>query len=1054
MIELTPRVAKAERPYRAGWLWLALIVFCALVASAWVLEQSRQDPLVVREWLGRVVDVPETVKIESTLSQAVHWLALIEASLLVGALVITSRTARHHRNLHRALEEQMKLAQATFDALPAQVGIIDGTGRLLASNANWKNCDQLICDTRLPRLAVGANFLETCDRIQSAEQAQAASVAEAIRGVLAGKIGSTVIECAAPVNQGDSWFVLRISPFPVKGGNGAVLLFDDVTQQKMAEQQVQRSREAADHANAAKSAFLANMSHEIRTPMAAIIGYADLLQDVRQSPEQRSRSVQIIRRNGEHLLGIINDILDLSKIEANKLTVEKIRTSLPSFFCDVAVVARQRAEEKGLKFSVVFDGPVPQSIHADPLRMKQVLLNLLSNAVKFTQQGSVTLRVACESLLDTSRLQCDVIDTGIGMNDEQRDRLFTPFTQGDEKTTRRFGGTGLGLSISRRLATLLGGDIVLQSARGVGTTASFWIDAGPLQGVPMIEELREHDLSFEQNGPRRGRLSRPARVLLAEDGEDNRDLLTAFLQDAGVEVVCAENGAAAIDLAMKQSCDLVLMDMQMPEVDGYTAATRLRKQDFCKPIIALTANAMTDDRRKCLEAGCDEYLSKPVDRDRLVSTIAKLLGISLVEDQTSTESEVATPEAISDLPKLQSNRANDPQLATVLARFVDRLPARVAEINSHRDSSNSAELSRALHQLKGAAGGYGFPDVSVAAAGIEGELRAGKSVADVDAALTHLLSLIERIHGYPGADAASKPRLADQPAAPRPGGRLPRIMLVDDSPDTTSRFRAITATLNVELRTYSRPEAALSDAREFAPSVVLVDVNIGGMNGFDFRAALAEIPECEHTIALLLTDAAFVSASDCALLPDDRLVSPEDAAKLKTEIAAALERCGAARELGARIRVDAETGLPNLRYVQSRLPTELSASRRDGASLCCMIVTLTDPATLANIAQPEGASRVIAAARVVGEAFPQSTIARIAPNEFLIAQIGLDRFSATDSARMIVQKLEAAATGAGQMPLAAEARFAMASQHAANADELIRNTRSSAPVSSAQKRAA
>lgn len=398
-------------------------------------------------------------------------------------------------------------------------------------------------------------------------------------------------------------------------------------------------------ANAAKSEFLANMSHEIRTPMTAILGYADVIaehcsQACRTCGQDFRGSIETIKRNGEHLLRIINDILDLSKIEAEKMTVEQVPVSLSEIIDDVSSLMRIRAESRALEFRCEFVGLVPETIHTDPLRLRQILINLLGNAIKFTESGSVRLVVQVMREKDVPCVQFDVIDTGIGMTSEQVEEIFKPFAQADTTTTRQFGGTGLGLTISKRLANLLGGDVrLIHTQLGVGTTYRVFVSAGPLDGVRMIDcETRD------TSGVSRNRVSPAtsshldqfqvldgARVLLAEDGPDNQRLISFHLRKVGAIVDVAENGRIAMELLNKaagdrQPYDLLLTDMQMPKMDGYTLARTLRQEGWTLPIVALTAHAMTDDSHKCIEAGCDDYASKPIDKASLLAKCATWIG--------------------------------------------------------------------------------------------------------------------------------------------------------------------------------------------------------------------------------------------------------------------------------------------------------------------------------------------------------------------------------------------------------------------------------------------
>jgi signal transduction histidine kinase len=391
----------------------------------------------------------------------------------------------------------------------------------------------------------------------------------------------------------------------------------------------------AEAASRAKTEFLANMSHEIRTPMTAILGYAELLiddGDMSRAPERRLEALNTLRSNSRHLLSVINDILDISKIEAGRMGTERIACSPARIAAEVISLLRPRAADKGLDLRLRFDGPVPETIHSDPTRIRQILVNLVGNAIKFTERGHVAIHVGydADQQPPARTLHFCVADTGIGIDDHHLARIFEPFMQADTSMTRRFGGTGLGLAISRRLATLLGGEIEVRSTQGEGTAFTVIIDAGDLSGVPLIDGAAEAvDPPPDAHAPK-AETRLPARVLLAEDGPDNQRLIKMMLERAGASVTVAPNGKVAVDLALAHldtrrpghepglPFDLVLMDMQMPEIDGYAATGLLRARGYEGPIIALTAHAMSDDRAKCLAAGCDDYVTKPIERRDLL----------------------------------------------------------------------------------------------------------------------------------------------------------------------------------------------------------------------------------------------------------------------------------------------------------------------------------------------------------------------------------------------------------------------------------------------------
>ena len=387
-------------------------------------------------------------------------------------------------------------------------------------------------------------------------------------------------------------------------------------------------------ATEAKAQFLANMSHEIRTPMTAILGFADLLYsegDISRAPKHRIAAIQTIKRNGEYLLDLINDILDLSKVEAGKMEVDRIRCSAIQVVADVISMMRVKADAKGIPLEVEYAGAIPETIHTDPTRLRQILINMVSNAVKFTESGSVrvVIRLARDDR-DDPQLQVEVIDTGIGMTEEQIDNVFKPFHQAEVYTAREYGGTGLGLTISKHLAELLGGTILATSKPAKGSTFTVTVAAGSLEGVRLLHNLTEAVLEAQraeyEPSPSRKRLN--CRVLLVEDGPDNQRLISFLLKKAGAKVAVAENGQIAHDLALAARdegtpFDVILMDMQMPVMDGYDATGRLRRSGYTGPIIALTAHAMCTDRDKCLEAGCDDYTTKPIDGKKLISLVAR-----------------------------------------------------------------------------------------------------------------------------------------------------------------------------------------------------------------------------------------------------------------------------------------------------------------------------------------------------------------------------------------------------------------------------------------------
>ncbi|PHQ33940.1 hybrid sensor histidine kinase/response regulator [Rhodopirellula bahusiensis] len=393
----------------------------------------------------------------------------------------------------------------------------------------------------------------------------------------------------------------------------------DITDRKVFEQSLQRAKQTAEMANRSRGEFLANMSHEIRTPMSAILGHADILNDHLKDPDNLL-VVETIRRNGNFLLAIINDILDLSKIDAGKMDLQMQSVRPDTIVGDIRSLMDVRAAEKDLPLKVEFAGPIPETIRTDAIRLRQILLNLLGNAIKFTNDGEVRLHIRYDER--SKLLNFDVIDTGVGISPDKLDTLFEPFTQVDSTSTRSYGGTGLGLTICRRLSHALGGQIDVSSQPGKGSrfTLCLKVNASGKLVQPNLNSLP----TVEKPQPE---IQLSTSVLVVDDRRDIRYLAQHFIEKAGSTVYTATNGQEAIDFIESPDSppvDLIVMDMQMPVMDGYEATTELRRRKCKLPIIALTANAMKSDREECLAAGCTDYTTKPLDQQKLIQMIARL----------------------------------------------------------------------------------------------------------------------------------------------------------------------------------------------------------------------------------------------------------------------------------------------------------------------------------------------------------------------------------------------------------------------------------------------
>jgi len=379
-------------------------------------------------------------------------------------------------------------------------------------------------------------------------------------------------------------------------------------------------------ANRARTQFLANVSHEIRTPVAALIGFADLLLDADLPAMQRDEFVRAVARNGRHLLAMLNDLLDSAKLESGQMGVEIVPTRLADTLREVVALMRPIAASKGLWLEVG-GRDLPETIATDPTRLRQILVNLLGNSIKFTQRGGVRVEVA---MAGPESVRFDVIDSGIGIDAEAQQRLFAAFMQADASTSRQYGGTGLGLMISRQLARRLGGDVTVRSKVGTGSTFAATIATGPLAGVRMLPSLVDAPPPAAEPTVGSGTPLSGQHVLVVDDAADVRRLVSYILRRAGADVVTAENGEEAVAKAFaatagERAFDLVVMDMQMPVLDGFGAASELRHRGFTAPIVALTASAMSSDRDRCLQAGCSVHATKPIERARLVELAASLL---------------------------------------------------------------------------------------------------------------------------------------------------------------------------------------------------------------------------------------------------------------------------------------------------------------------------------------------------------------------------------------------------------------------------------------------
>ena len=641
--------------------------------------------------------------------------------------------------------------RAALDTLAEGLLIVDRRQNIVLANHSFAAFLGKTPEELVGQSAVALNWLEAGNRPVSKDQLPWLAVLR--DGSAQQDILLNLLNIKGKIRN----FVVSCSPVLAGGGkvNGVFISLNDVTQIEQGKVELHKAKNEAEAANKSKSEFLANMSHEIRTPMNAILGFTELLRrGYGKNEKDSAKYLDTIHSSGQHLLELINDILDLSKVEAGQMEMENIACAPHAIVREVVTVMTAVAQKKGVALNLEVTTPLPREIQSDPKRLRQIVTNLTGNAIKFTEKGVVRIVLHLKADKTNSARKfyaIDVIDSGIGIANDKLESIFEAFVQADASVTRRFGGTGLGLSISRRFARALGGDIIASSTPGQGSTFAVTLACELPPGVPLLAPAEILAVTPDALAGQRTRwVFPPSRILVVDDGVENRELVVSVLEDCGLTIEQAENGLIGLQKALEKNYDLILMDIQMPVMDGDTATRKMREQGLKLPIFALTANAMKGFETDLTTAGFTGHLTKPIDIDLLVETLAHKLGGRRVVDTpaaalaTSADTPARMDAAPMDESPLISRLADRPRLHAAIQKFTGRLDQQLNAMDAAWQARNMQELAALAHWLKGAAGTVGYDAFTEPAVEFEQHVKAGAET-QIDESLLRLRRLQRRI---------------------------------------------------------------------------------------------------------------------------------------------------------------------------------------------------------------------------------------------------------------------------------------------------------------------